>query len=203
MAAVTRFAAPPAPQASAEITKEYRDNTGTFSITTTPRGVTVTGKLSGGALPDERVVTYAAAAPVEGRASFSGSGLPFATKEQAFENSPNQGVANVNADGSFRVELRTPSSYYVGLGTVLVPPTLFLSFLVKSKQVLTHIPLGPPIAFRFNTYPMQYTAARTSPTFYSVGAEVPARSQEQILRASAYPADNTMPANFWGTRPPR
>jgi len=30
-----------------------------------------------------------------------------------------------------------------------------------------------------------------------------ARSQEAILRASAYPSTNTMPDNFWGERPPR
>jgi len=30
-----------------------------------------------------------------------------------------------------------------------------------------------------------------------------ARSQESILKASAYPGGEAMPDNFWGDRPPR
>lgn len=43
---------------------------------------------------------------------------------------------------------------------------------------------------------------RLSAMFYCE-PEKGARSQEAILRASAYPATNTMPDNFWGDRPPR
>jgi hypothetical protein len=38
--------------------------------------------------------------------------------------------------------------------------------------------------------------------FYSE-PEKGARSQESILRSSAYPLTNSMPDNFWGDRPPR
>jgi hypothetical protein len=59
------------------------------------------------------------------------------------------------------------------------------------------------IPFRMLTYPAPPTKKpRISPMFYCE-PEKGARSQEAILRASAYPSTNTMPDNFWGERPPR
>lgn len=153
--------------------------------------------------PDDRTLTYAAAAPAETRTSVSASRLPFANKEQAFFQTPNTGVASVAADGSFAISLKTPGSYYAGLGTVLVRPTVFLTFRVGGAPRVTHVPVADPVAFRFGTYPMQFVKARRSPDFYSLGQEVLPRTQEQILRDAAYPNHNGMPRNFWGTKPPR
>ena len=38
--------------------------------------------------------------------------------------------------------------------------------------------------------------------FYKSLQTLPVRSQEQILRDSAYPKKNKMPKNFWGLTPP-
>jgi hypothetical protein len=185
--------------------KTFQNIHGSFKvdIDRSSQAAVVTGRLL--EMPDSMKLTYVAAAPVEWRSSFTGSGLPFTSKDQAFHNTPNQGTAMVNeADRSFRVPLTIPGAYYVGLGTVLVPPTLFLTFTTQQgrKSVVTHVPVDQPVAFRFNTYPMQFTAPRASPEFYKIVPEPLARSQEAILRASAYPTDNVMPRNFWGTKPP-
>ena len=171
----------------------------TVEISRDRRTVTVSGKLIH--TPDDKIIAYVAAAPVEFRSSVMGSGLPYMSKEQAFFNTPNQGIARCD-NQSFRLSIDMPGSYYAGLGTVLIPPTLFLTYMIKGNNIVTHIPMDEPFAFRFNTYPMQYTAARTSPEFYKISPEPMVRSQEAILRASAYPSDNVMPDNFWGTKPP-
>lgn len=159
------------------------------------------GKLL--AVPDDGIVTFIAAAPVDRRASHWGSGLPFMSREQALFGTPNEGDVAVERDGSFSISLETPAAFYAGLGTVLVPPTLFLTYLRKGKRISSHVPVDDPVAFRFGTYPAQFTAGRKGPEFYRAAVPQGApRTQEQILRASAYPADNLMPRNFWGSRPP-
>ena len=53
------------------------------------------------------------------------------------------------------------------------------------------------------TYPQTpITISRESPKFYDGGFQMPIRTQEQILRDSAYPSNNKMPKNFWGLKPP-
>lgn len=154
-------------------------------------------------IPVDRMVTYMAAAPVDSRSSFSGSGIPHANRDQAFYGTPIQGRVAVENDGSFAILNRVPGSFYVGLGTVLVPPVVFVSFKhpdAKSPEVLA-VPVDRPVAFRFGTWPMQFTRARDGPEFYKEEPSLP-RTQEQILRDSAYPADNVMPYSFWGKKPP-
>jgi hypothetical protein len=174
---------------------------GTFIVMYSPgrTEIQIRGQLENN--PDEQKIAFLAAAPVEFRTSIMGSGLPYATKEQAFHNTPNQGVVPVSKK-QFVITMETPGSYYVGLGTVLIPPVVFLTYLIKGDSIIVQLPVDDPFAFRFNTYPMQFTAPRSSPLFYSICPEQPARSQEEILRASAYPSDNQMPPNFWGTKPP-
>ena len=63
--------------------------------------------------------------------------------------------------------------------------------------------MGNGIPFRMLTYQQTpVTVSRDSPNFYNGGFNLPVRTQEQILRDSAYPDKNTMPKNFWGLRPP-
>ena len=179
---------------------DIEDSIGKYHIEIEGRDLYLYGKLP--KMPDEKTVTFIAAAPADVRASFSGSGLPFADKEQAFYDTPNEGTALIEPDGSFSIKMLTPGSYYVGLGTVLVRPTVFLTFTMTGKRTVTHVPVDDPIAFRYGTYPMQFTKPRDSPSFYHIDEDILPRTQEQILRASAYPEDNTVPHNFWGTKPP-
>lgn len=147
-------------------------------------------------------VYYAAANPPDYRATYTGSGLPFANQHQAFENSPNKGKVQV-VDGTFEVKIMYPNSYYMGLGTVLVPPTLYLEYKSASgQQRNVSVKLSDGIPYRMLTYPMQYTMARKDPMFYSHGWKLPVRTQEDILRDSAYPSKNKMYPNFWGLKPP-
>ena len=177
---------------------QYQNQFGTYRFKKTHDHTTIVGTLN--EYPDDGRIYYVAACPNESRSSWMGSGLPFSTKDQAFDGTPNEGYATVNPNSrEFEISLVEPGSYYVGLGTVLVPPFVSLTFFYNKNKVQTVVPLGDPVPFRMLTYPMQFTAPRDSPIFYT-SKEVWPRTQEQILRDSAYP--NTMPENFWGTRPP-
>jgi hypothetical protein len=161
--------------------------------------LTVNGQLKGyeGMTVD---IIYWAAAPATRGMSFSGSGLPYANPAQAFDQSPNQGSTKC-FNGQFTVKLRTPNAYYVGLGTLYVPPMLHVK--VCGDNSVHHIPITHGIPFRTLTYPSPPTnKPRSSAMFYCTG-DLPVRSQEQILRDSAYKSDQPMPDDFWALRPAR
>lgn len=167
--------------------------------------ITVRGKLS--EMPDVNTTArFVAAAPADSRGSFSGSGLPFASEEQAFTLTPNQGDLDLGPDGSFTVELLQPNSYYRGLGTDLIPPTLYVRYLTSGKPVTLSSALGFATPFRTLTYP----SARHDVGFYDRGGhndlhpDRDARTQEQIFRETAYPsAIHPEPTDFWGLVTPQ
>lgn len=156
------------------------------------------------------LIQYKAANPMDKRSSFSGSGLPFANYYQAFENSPNKGEVELSLGNVFEIQLLMPNSYYVSLGTVLVCPTLFIEYNNGEMKKIIPIKLNNPVPFRSLTYPIsQYHASRQNATFYEGMKDLPVRSQEQILRDSAYPETfnkndkhENVPMNFWGLKPP-
>ena len=149
-------------------------------------------------MPDGNKAFFVAAAPPDYRSTFTGSALPFANAAQAFYNTPNRGELEVDANGSFKVDLVSPNAYYVAHGTVRVPPMLHLVYHQGGRRVQTALPVGRGVPFRTLTYP----AARKNATFYA--HEHPLiRSQYDILMASAFPDHNMEPSNFWGERPPR
>lgn len=175
----------------------FQEPSASISVLGDPRGeIVVRGVLS--QRPDDGRLHYAAPAPVDRRASYSGSGLPYASREQAFAGTPNRGVADVGGGNAFELRLDAPSAYYEGLGTVLVPPTLHLAYLAGGVEMRSEVPLSKPVPFRTLTYPAQ----RNGAAFYAPESPL-VRSQEAILRASAYPAENAQPADFWGGRPAR
>lgn len=148
---------------------------------------------------------YVASAPPDYRSTFTGSGLPFATQVQAFQNTPNKGVIQVFNGQEFQIQLMTPNAYYVGLGTVYVPPTLYLEYInTRGIRRNVSVKLSDGIPYRSLTYPGpgQKTTPRANAMFYSTQFELPVRSQEQILRDSAYPINNKMDNKFWGYKPP-
>ena len=151
-------------------------------------------------------IVYWAANPPTFNYSFSGSALPFASPDQAFSQMVNIGTVNT-VGNSFEFKLFYPNSYYVGLGSVLVPPQVYIKICdgdnVSNVQV---VDLGNPIPYRTLTYPAPPSKnPRTSPMFY-VNDKLTVRSQEQILRDSGYPRFNIKPVktpdNFWGLKPP-
>ena len=149
---------------------------------------------------------YVAAAPPDYRATFTGSGLPFASQVQAFENTPNKGSVDVQGHGGeFEIHLMTPNSYYVGLGTVYIPPMLYLEYIAENgtkRNVSVKLSRGIPYRSLTHPGPGQGVAARANAMFYATQFKLPVRSQEQILRDAGYPADNVMDADFWGMKPP-
>ena len=157
------------------------------------------GRLPCGRAPDGAEAFYVAAAPPDYRSSFTGSALPFANASHAFYNTPNRGKVQVAGDGSFEVGLQAPNAYYVAHGTVRVPPVLHLVYTVDGRRQQVALPVGRGVPFRSLTYPPSRKGAAP---FYA--PENPtARSQYDILMASAFPAYNIQPPNFWGNKPPR
>lgn len=153
-------------------------------------------------------LNYYAAAPADSRHGFSGSGLPFADPEQAFYGTPNVGSVKLTSANAFQIDVEVPNSYYVGMGSVRVPPSLHLWCMSSSgKHREETIKLSEGIPFRSLTYPALPTRPRDGPLFYK-GDQVQVRSQEMILRDSAYPSLRAirngydMPSNFWGLKPP-
>lgn len=147
-------------------------------------------------------VSYVAAAPPDYRASFTGSGLPFASPAQAFDNESNMGVAPVDPrTRQFAFQIAMPNAYYAGLGTIYVQPTVYLTYVIGKQSRTVGIHLSEGIPYRMLTYPMTETIGRKDATFYDTGS-LPVRTQEQILRDSEYPSYMHMYRNFWGLRPP-
>jgi hypothetical protein len=156
------------------------------------------------ALPNTVFVQYWAASPPDYRTSFSGSGFPFPNEETAFDRSPNIGKVPLSEDGSFKIKLRYPNSYYKRLGSVYVRPSVKLIFRDIEGNMLgkvVTIVLGEGIPFRSLTWPRNRNWS-LGPFFYCGRENLPIRTQAVILKDSGYPCVNREPPNFWGLRPP-
>ena len=166
----------------------------------------IDGRLKGDLLSlsssENLVLKYWAANTPTYSSNFSGSGLPFATQEMAFENTNNFGKVNIKS-GYFSFTLRYPNSYYKNMGTEYVFPEVMIK-VFNSKDIAVsntqHINLGEGIPFRSLTWSWERDW-NDGPLFYK-NENLPVRTQHQILLDSAYPKTNTMPKNFWGLRPP-
>lgn len=97
--------------------------------------MTVTATVTGRAhpLPDDMQVRWIAASPPDRRTSFSGSGLPFASQEQAF-HAPQSGVRPVDPSGKFVIELEAPNSFHVGSSEHPVPPQVVVEWVVRGRS---------------------------------------------------------------------
>lgn len=135
---------------------------------------------------------YLAAAPIDRHASYSGSALPFASPDMAFENTPNKGALNLHNNSAI-IHIQIPNSYYTSLGTTLIAPTLYLTYTVGGKQKKIAVRIDDQVPFRSLTY----DSFRTSAQFYN--QKLPVRSQEAVFRDSAYP--EKQPQTFWGLKP--
>ena len=167
---------------------------------------------------DDGVVHYVAACPPTRRYSRVGSGLPFPNHEHAFQNTPNRGK-HLIVDGFLTVHVLEPNSFYAGMGKVLVPPTLYVSYSSGGKQTERAIGLcSAPATVHAHTSLLAWPRSRRDATFYKTFLHLPVRCQEQILRDGAAFADplvaaracektasgktKVTPEAFWGLRPP-
>lgn len=145
---------------------------------------------------------WAAAPPTYGT-SFSGSGMPYSDPLTAYDRTPNKGVIDVQ-NGNFTINMKYPNAYYIGLGSVYIPPHINFKVSETGKDdTYFSVQIDDGIPFRMLTYPAPPTKKPRSSAMFYYEPEKGARTQEAILRASAYPETNTMPDNFWGDRPPR
>lgn len=151
-----------------------------------------------------RVVYWAADEP-DYMYSFYGSGHPFANPDMAYSNNHNTGTVNA-IGGKFSFTIKYPNAYYVGLGSQYVPPHFNVKICGESDDSCSNyftVQIDDGIPFRTLTYPAPPgKKARNGPTFY-YEPEREIRSQEDILRQSAYPQKHITPDNFWGDKPPK
>jgi hypothetical protein len=146
---------------------------------------------------------WASAPPTRGY-SFTGSGIAYANPEMAFKGTPNKGILPIYS-GRWSMEVYHPNAFYSGLGTTYNPPAIYFSFVNGNGERVgeTHkIILGNGIPYRYMTW---YKRDWNKGALFYQNTQMPLnRTQEQILRDSAYPSDRNqpIPANFWGTKPP-
>jgi hypothetical protein len=175
-----------------------------INIAKNNRDITIIGQINEPILENE--IDYFAASPPDYRTTYTGSGLPFHSYDQAFDNTPNIGKVNVN-NGKFKIELMFPNSYMVGLGSVTIPPTLYLRYKLLNGEVKkVSIKISEGIPYRMLTYPGSISGgskscARNSAMFYSNHHCLPVRTQEQVLRDSGFPGRDHLPENYWGLKP--
>lgn len=142
-------------------------------------------------------ISYIAASEADHNSSFTGSGLPFPNKQIAFENTKNKGILLLHND-KFTISITQPNSYYARLGTILVPPQLYIEYHngITTRNITVN--LKNSIPYRLLTYPN----TRVSSDFYSTLWNLPVRTQEEILYDSDYPAQKSEITSFWSKRPP-
>lgn len=183
--------------------KEFNDEYCSGVMEVMPHGdIKITGTVPSNV---NKVMFWAAAPPTYGT-SFSGSGLPYNDPISAHENTPNRGSANVQY-GKFSFTIKYPNAYYIGLGTLYVPPHVNIKLCQSgvpensesNRKVSIKVDEGIP--FRTLTYPAPPSKKpRNSPLFYCEPWHG-ARTQEAILRSAGYPEVNNTPDNFWGMKP--
>jgi hypothetical protein len=80
-----------------------------------------------------------AANPIDRMVNYSGSGLPFPSKEVAFDGEKNQ--IKINEDGTFKGTIKYPNKYYEPNGVDIVPCCIFLISTAGIDQVILKDPL--------------------------------------------------------------
>lgn len=108
-------------------------------------------------------IEYIAPAPLDRRASFTGSGLPYPSARHAFSDSPNQGRARSGGDGRVELAIVSPNGFYECSGTEYHDPFVILRF--ADGQTETHALPQAATVCRVQR-DLTYHEARTSPMFY-------------------------------------
>ena len=162
-------------------------------------------KITGYLKQNVKKLSYIAAMPADKHCTFTGSGLPYTDPVQAFENTINHGYIKIN-NNMFVIYIKNPNSYYINLGTTLIPPTIYFTYENFNNNINTvEVIVNNPIPFRSLTYENgQFTIPRDSANFYEIqGPLLPICTQEKILRSAGYPVKTRkISYNFWSSKPP-
>lgn len=143
---------------------------------------------------DDNVMKYIAPNPPDYRSSFSGSALPYANEQQAFENTINVGEVRLT-ENKFSIDIATPNGYYEDFSNKIVPPQINIYYTIKGVDKNLIIELGNSIPFRTLSH-----QDNKNEMFY-LNEDLPIRTQEGVLNDSAYPISNKLNESFWGLKP--
>lgn len=146
---------------------------------------------------DQNSVKFIAPNPPDFRSSFSGSALPYASKKQAYDETPNIGQVTVKNDNSFVIHLAYPNSYYEDFSNRITNPYVMLYYSYEGGDKVIKIDLDKIVP---NIRTLRH-APEHNELFYDNESNLPIRSQEKILRDSEFKNVNN-DNNFWGLRPP-
>lgn len=110
--------------------------------------------------PANAIVKYFAAAPPDFMTNYAGSGLPFPNPDVAYEGTPNVGAVQAT-NGAYSFKVWFPNSFYVDMGTKLVPPHVLIKVCAQgANDEIDAVVLGDPIPNRSLTnLPEKYSRA--------------------------------------------
>jgi len=157
------------------------------------RTLTITGSVIHPA-PFARIELMAAA-PMDRRTSYSGSGLPFPCSGMALEGTPNYVEVPVTDEGNFSALFQYPNSYLSDDAHTKVPPSVFVVLTPRGAGAGAEGQAqAPPILIRLelpDELPVRTLTDRAErkalgPEFYNAKVEVIGiRGAEATLRALA------------------
>ena len=152
---------------------------------------------------DNNIINYFAASSSDTIISFTGSGLPFPSKEIAFWNTPNIGKISLikmknnnkinSSEGEeeeeedeymgFNLKLSIPNSYYNNFK--LIEPEVIVKYISNNQTITLLIPVGNKIPYRNLLNDKKYISHK----FYN-NKNLEIKTQEKILLDSKYPSVN-------------
>ena len=143
-------------------------------------GIHVTGQFKKYEYSSGRLYFWASSPP-DHLLSFSGSGLPFASAEMAFDKTPNTGFASVHG-GHFSFRLIHPNTYYTNNGKDKIAPRVYFRHCSESAQIYLLNLSDLEVPFR----DLNHNQNRTTPNFYTNKIQSCELTQEEIIRKRSY-----------------
>lgn len=126
-------------------------------------------------IPDNKKLYYIAAAPADVRTTFTGSGLPFISVDQAFCGTPNSGVVDAPAKRVV-LELSHPNKVYE-MSVMCIPPSVFLMYTSNGEKQYHQVKLSD---YAYPSRDVLYT--KQEPRDFTL-----VKTQEEYLLETAYP----------------
>lgn len=166
-----------------------------YKVYTYGKDLVIEGNFS--SVIDGNVVNFIAPSPPDYRSSFSGSALPYASKKQAYDNTPNIGNVELSTNKSFVIKIAYPNSYYEDFSNNLKTPYVLLNYSFEGVEKTLKIELDNII----NNIRTLRHHVNHNELFYDNESNLEIRSQEKILRDSQLKNINNI-NSFWGSRPP-
>jgi hypothetical protein len=118
--------------------------------------------------------------------NYSGSGLPFACANMAFENTPNFYVFTPEESfGGFEITFSYPNSYYTADQWTIVSPSIFFGFTPISGNTPTYVRFELPTPEPLQLKSLNHRPQRKGPEFYAAkeGILGVPENQEAYLRS--------------------